>query len=120
MLCFGWKALGGSRGSRRLDGGRPGGGANCGAEELRFQVVGQSQWLMRRLPTHNLVTSCFPAAPAPVCVQGFESVADVSGQLARVATVDAWDGGDGEEVVEEEFDLADLMGDDESDEGAEL
>jgi hypothetical protein len=53
-------------------------------------------------------------------VQGFESVADVSGQLARVATVDAWDGGDGEEVVEEEFDLADLMGDDESDEGAEL
>ncbi len=40
-------------------------------------------------------------------------MADVSGELAQVLTRDAWDGSDGQEVVEEEFDLADLMKDDE-------
>ena len=34
------------------------------------------------------------------------------GKLPELATTDAWDGEDGEQF-EEEFDLADLMGDDE-------
>ncbi|PSC76647.1 disulfide isomerase [Micractinium conductrix] len=41
---------------------------------------------------------------------GFESVADVSGTLAPVQSRDPWDGGEGSAEMEDEFDLADLMG----------
>jgi hypothetical protein len=40
------------------------------------------------------------------------AVAKISGELAAVQDVAAWDGGDGQEVVEEEFSLDDIMGDD--------
>lgn len=44
--------------------------------------------------------------------QGFERVTPVKGALAAVETITPWDGQDGHEPVEEEFDLAELMGDD--------
>ena len=51
---------------------------------------------------------------------GFERVADVSGPLAAVEARAPWDGSDGEEVAADEFDLADLMGDDEEEGKEEL
>lgn len=45
-------------------------------------------------------------------MQGFESVSDVAGEQAKVTTTDPWDGGEGEAEAADEFDLADLMGDD--------
>lgn len=42
--------------------------------------------------------------------QGLERVADVSGPLAVVESRAPWDGGEGEETAEDEFDLADIMG----------
>jgi protein disulfide-isomerase A6 len=43
---------------------------------------------------------------------GQVSVAKITGELAAVGSVNAWDGSDGQEVVEEEFSLDDIMGDD--------
>jgi hypothetical protein len=61
-----------------------------------------------------------PPLPA-VAAQGFERVEDVRGELAAVESRSPWDGGDGEEVVEEEFDLADLMNEEvEGDQKTEL
>jgi protein disulfide-isomerase A6 len=51
---------------------------------------------------------------------GFERVATVSGPLATVEARAPWDGSDGEEVAADEFDLADLMGDDEEEGREEL
>ncbi|KAL4458959.1 hypothetical protein ABPG75_013824 [Micractinium tetrahymenae] len=51
---------------------------------------------------------------------GFERVADVSGELARVQSRDPWDGGEGAEEAADEFDLADLMAEEEEAENAEL
>lgn len=45
-------------------------------------------------------------------VQGFESVSDVSGTLAKIENRAPWDGGEGTVDAADEFDLADLMGDD--------
>ncbi|GAB4823313.1 hypothetical protein N2152v2_010359 [Parachlorella kessleri] len=42
---------------------------------------------------------------------GFERVSDVEGKLAAIESRTPWDGSDAAEVVEDEFDLADLMGD---------
>lgn len=44
--------------------------------------------------------------------QGFERIIPIKGSLASVATITPWDGQDGQEPVEEEFDLSELMGDD--------
>ncbi|KAI7837719.1 hypothetical protein COHA_008441 [Chlorella ohadii] len=43
---------------------------------------------------------------------GFESVSDVSGTLAKIENRAPWDGGEGTVDAADEFDLADLMGDD--------
>lgn len=53
-------------------------------------------------------------------LQGFERVADVSGELARVRTRDPWDGSEGAEEAADEFDLADLMAEEVEAEKAEL
>jgi hypothetical protein len=42
-------------------------------------------------------------------MQGFERVVPVSGDLPQLTNMDPWDGGDGVEVVEEEFSLDDIM-----------
>lgn len=43
--------------------------------------------------------------------QGFERIIPIKGTLATVESITPWDGQDGQAPVEEEFDLADLMGD---------
>lgn len=52
-----------------------------------------------------------PLRPCALC-QGFERVSEVHGALAGVIARAPWDGSDGEAPLEDEFDLADLMGDD--------
>lgn len=44
----------------------------------------------------------------------------MSGALAQVEARDAWDGGEGAEEAADEFDLADLMGDEEEGQKVEL
>mmetsp|Transcript_5301 Transcript_5301/g.12829 ORF Transcript_5301/g.12829 Transcript_5301/m.12829 type:complete len:146 (-) Transcript_5301:89-526(-) len=46
--------------------------------------------------------------------KGKIGVEAISGDLAQVSTVEAWDGKDGVIHVEEEFDLDELMGDDDT------
>ena len=67
-------------------------------------------------PSTILVKLTFKPACATKCMlspalQGFERVSDVEGKLATIESRTPWDGSDGAEVVEDEFDLADLMGD---------
>ncbi len=45
-------------------------------------------------------------------MQGFERVIPIHNTLADVDTITPWDGQDGEEPFEEEFDLSELMDDD--------
>ena len=68
-----------------------------------------------RLPRPSRAQARLPARP-----QGFEPVSDVAGSLAKVRTADAWDGGEGQAEAADEFDLADLMGDDEGGKKEEL
>lgn len=66
----------------------------------------------RRFYCARCPVACTPPPPPPcnaASLQGFERVADVSGELARVQTREPWDGGEGAEEAADEFDLADLM-----------
>ena len=47
-------------------------------------------------------------------LQGFESVAGISGELAKLEARAPWDGGEGQAAEADEFDLADLMGEEEN------
>jgi hypothetical protein len=66
----------------------------------------------------SIRTALDPAPPCLLPFQGFESVSDLAGSLAKIETRAPWDGGEGTVEAADEFDLADLMGDD--DKKAEL
>lgn len=74
--------------------------------------------------TPVIIANRLNSNPAPCFLppelQGFESVADLSGTLAKIENRVPWDGGEGTVEAADEFDLADLMGDDDKDKKEEL
>ena len=74
--------------------------------------------LAHGLPAPHPCTCHLASHLTPWPSLGVQRATAVLGEVAKVETRDAWDGGDGQEVVEEEFDLADLMAEEEEGDGA--
>ena len=71
---------------------------------------------------HTVTLPLTPPLPSPPVLppQGFESVSDVAGPLAKIEARTPWDGGEGSVEAADEFDLADLMGDEDGGKKEEL